>query len=499
MQTEPSPADPPSAEGPHLDDWWVCLRCRSVNRAATRRCYACGVSRSVDGQPVTSTRSRRVAVAVAVSGVSLALIAAGLWSVRAPAPAVVPSAPTHADATPSPSAPPAIAVGPSATPIGPAVYKVGQPVAVAGVEIHTVLRVEVWPGRDPAPTGERYLAVEVNIQANRGQTPRFDQMDYAVAIGSGAYRNALLLGRNPQLGSGTAALGRTVRAWVTFQVPGPGPFTLLYEYPLGENGQVVKTTIRLDPISKPTPEPTPQPTPRSTPGSQPPGSPANWGYPNAIRSTYYSGYGVISPTAQTVTFISGSWTQPRITCDGGSSTRLMAIWVGIEDSAGNDLQQLGTGAECDPGSTVPQYYAWFEMFPSPTVLVAIPVRPGDRFAASVQRRGSVWTLKLTNRTTGKGFSTNRTRATPGTVALWIVEAPSTQSTDPGMHVVPLAKYATVTVSSCQAVVAGVRGTIGAASWAHIRFDMATTGGLPKATTGGLRSSGSSFSSTWRHQ
>ena len=127
------------------------------------------------------------------------------------------------------------------------------------------------------------------------------------------------------------------------------------------------------------------------------------------------------------------------------------------------------------------------------------VRPGDRFTASVTRRGSSWTLTITNRTTGKRSSTKHVRATPGTLALWIVEAPSTQVTQVGLHVLPLAKFATVTMTSAQTVIGGIRGNVASPRWAHIRFDMTTTDGVAKAIASRLQDGGSAFTSAWRHQ
>ena len=115
------------------------------------------------------------------------------------------------------------------------------------------------------------------------------------------------------------------------------------------------------------------------------------------------------------------------------------------------------------------------------------------------RHGNTWTLAITNRTTGKKSSTNHVRHTPGTLALWIVEAPSTQVTQLGQHVIPLARYATVTVTSAQAVIGGVRSNVAGAPWAHFRFDMITSDGTPKAITSRLKSGGATFTSAWRHQ
>src|SRR5205814_9331879 len=67
-----------------------------------------------------------------------------------------------------------------------------------------------------------------------------------------------------------------------------------------------------------------------------------------------------------VTSVSGSWTQPSATCDGKHVTAF-GVWVGIDDDSTNpetgNLEQLGTAINCVVGSTRPQYYVWFEMFP----------------------------------------------------------------------------------------------------------------------------------------
>jgi hypothetical protein len=426
--------------------------------------------------------------------VSVALVAVIVWSVGSPSTTPVPTAP-QAQVAPTPVR--VVAAPPSPSPIPQTIYAVGQPVAVAGVETHTVVRVENWGGRDPAPPGERYLAVEVRINAAEGKNPKFDQLDYTVGNAPGDIRNAMTIGRDPQLSDGQLTSSGSVDAWVSFRIPDHGPFTLEYAYPLGHDGEVVRTLIRLDPISKATPEPTPPPQPRSTSGQQ---STDNWGYPSAFASTYYSGYGAISPQLQSaVTFVGGSWTQPVVSCDGSSRRRSMSIWVGIEDAGGSDLQQLGTGADCEPGTRRPFYYAWYEMFPSFPVLLSVSVRPGDRFTSSVTRSGDTWTLIIANRTTGKRSSTEHVRRTPGTLALWIVEAPSTQVTEVGQHVLPLAKFATVTMTSADAVIGGIRGNVAAASWAHFRFDMTTVDGVPKAAASGLKNGGSGFTSAWRHE
>ncbi len=493
----PGNPDPTSVSRETEGGWWACPRCRSLNRPGSARCYSCGTPFATAATDRGAAHTRRIATLGVAALASVALVSGLTWFASRPTATPQPSSAQATDSARPSRAP---VKSPSPPPSQQATYGIGQPVAVAGVETHTVLRVEVWPGRDSAPAGERYLAVEVEIQADVGKSPKFDQLDYTVRNQGGAVRNALPVGRIPQLGGGQLAPSTSVTAWVTFQVPDPGPYSLAYAFPLGHDGVVDRTVVRLDPIAPATPEPTSAPQPKATTGPESPPTSANWGYPTALTSTYYSGYGAISPLqTAAVTFVTGSWTQSQVTCDGSSQRRSMAIWVGIEDVAGNDLEQLGTGADCEPGTTRPRYYAWYEMFPSNPVLLSLSVRPGDQFTASVTRHGNTWTLAITNRTTGKKSSTNHVRRTPGTLALWVIEAPSTQVTQLGQHVIPLARYATVTMTSAQAVIGGVRSTVAGAPWAHFRFDMVTSDGAPKAITSKLKSGGTTFTSAWRHQ
>ena len=261
---------------------------------------------------------------------------------------------------------------------------------------------------------------------------------------------------------------------------------------LGLRDQVAVAPSNLDPRPLGSLPPLPKPTPAATapPRSTPPPIP-NEGAPTVVESTYYSGYGAQHFTDD-VTSVSGSWTQPTGTCNGTKETGF-APWVGIENDV--NLQQIGTGVLCLRGSAVPRYYVWYEMFPKATVDISMRARPGDKFTASVARSGNQWTLTIKNRTTGQNFSTVQVRATSGYVALWIDEAPSTQVTQLGDHVLPQTKVTPVTMTGCSATIGGVRGAI--AAWAHVRFDMVTSTGEAKATTSDLASGGASFKSTWR--
>jgi hypothetical protein len=368
---------------------------------------------------------------------------------------------------------------------------------VAGRETHLVLRAERWDR--PADTGRIYVAVEVRVTATAPDVP-FDSSYYQLRDGSGGLGTPIPNGRETALAYGRLETpGDTVSGWVTFETSDEGPYRLTYVLPLGANGALASIVVGFASASAPTPEPstTPTTTPRPTtdPNPFPSGIP-NWGYPTSRTSTFYAGYGATRPGAD-VSSVSGSWTQPRGSCSG-AATSAFSAWVGIDDNGLGNLEQLGTEIACVRGSRTPHYGVWYEMFPEVSHPVAMRALPGDRFTASVTNNGSRWILAITNRTTGQKWSITRTRTAAAAQALWVAEAPSSEVSDPGQHVLPLTNFGSVTFTSASAVVGGVRRSIGNAGWAHYRFDMTTSSGVMKTSTSGL-SGGSSFTVRWRHE
>jgi Peptidase A4 family len=115
-----------------------------------------------------------------------------------------------------------------------------------------------------------------------------------------------------------------------------------------------------------------------------------------VYSTNWSGYAVIGSTFTTAT---ASWTQVAITCKSGDGLTDMSPWVGIDGYGDNTVEQTGSSGDCD-GST-PDYYAWYEMYPRPYVVIDQTVRPGDQFTATVTHTtGKKYVLMLEDVTEG---------------------------------------------------------------------------------------------------
>src|SRR5262249_55297953 len=84
--------------------------------------------------------------------------------------------------------------------------------------------------------------------------------------------------------------------------------------------------------------------------------------------------------------VSAAWTEPTVNCRGVTGRRFSSFWVGLDGANSNSVEQLGTEADCR--RTTPVYFAWWEMFPNPSVNLPNRVRPGDHMSASVTFRGA---------------------------------------------------------------------------------------------------------------
>jgi Peptidase A4 family len=150
-----------------------------------------------------------------------------------------------------------------------------------------------------------------------------------------------------------------------------------------------------------------------------------------LTSGNWSGYGGPSAPGKKLTFASATWRVPSVKkVTGFSST-----WVGIDGFSNPDLIQTGTEQDFSNGKLV--YRAWWEILPAPeTIIGSLTISPGDTMSAFVRNTsGSKWLISITDVTTGKNFSINKTYTGPGTSAEWIQEAPSGPR-----GVLPLAHY-----------------------------------------------------------
>lgn len=210
----------------------------------------------------------------------------------------------------------------------------------------------------------------------------------------------------------------------------------------------------------------------------------------AASSTNWSGYAAYNAT---FTDVKGTWVQPTATCNSNGA-KYASFWVGLDGYKSSSVEQLGTDSDC-ANKNRPVYYAWWEMYPNPSNQISgFAVRPGDTITAEVSRVAMVYTLSLTNITTGKTFSTTQTSTAANTSAEWVAEAPS--SCFIFCRVLPLANYGTMTFTGASATSGTAKSISGYTNDSITMTD--ATGTTTRATVSALSTDGSSFSDTWHH-
>ena len=213
------------------------------------------------------------------------------------------------------------------------------------------------------------------------------------------------------------------------------------------------------------------------------------------NSLDWAGYAVTGPP---VTSVAGSWTQPTATCPG-TKLEESAFWVGIDGFNSTDptVQQIGTDADCAKGTKrhpgVAAYYAWYEMYPGPLVVLSETVNPGDALSGSVTVSGTSYVLSLTD--AGHwSFTTTQTSATAlNASAEWIAEAP-TEVVNGKTKVLSLTPFGSVTFSG-----ASVNGLpVNGAGLVDNQITMTKNkkGTIVEASTSPLNVSGTGFTVTW---
>ena len=238
----------------------------------------------------------------------------------------------------------------------------------------------------------------------------------------------------------------------------------------------------------------------------------------AVSSANWAGY---ADTNDTYTSVASSWTEPTVDCSSsggglnlglgsglgltglfdsllGGPSAASAFWVGLDGYSSTSVEQLGTDSDCDSGA--PSYYAWYEMYPNPSVDLpaADAVHPGDQISALVSSNaaGSSFTLMLKDSTAGWTFSTTQTGSGfARSSAEVIAEAPS-ECTAVFCSEVPLADFGQLGYSGSSLIdTAGKQGSLSAFNANEITM---SDNGTTLATPSSLSSDGSSFSVTWNN-
>ena len=210
-----------------------------------------------------------------------------------------------------------------------------------------------------------------------------------------------------------------------------------------------------------------------------------------VSSKNWSGYAAVAKSGVRLRYVAASFTVPSVNCAastlGSSGFAYASNWAGIDGFASNTVEQTGVDSFCDTSGTA-QYDAWYEMFPLDPVVFS-GVNPGDAVTVSVYFNGSVYSLTLTDLTTGGKLQTSQPCPQGSTCrdssAEMITEDPG--NAEP---VVDLADFGMANITGAAVTsVSGTHGTLAANSlWTSTEIVMKdaakTTMAQPSALYGG---------------
>jgi hypothetical protein len=117
------------------------------------------------------------------------------------------------------------------------------------------------------------------------------------------------------------------------------------------------------------------------------------------RSTNWSGYA--ADASPTYTLVTGKWQVPAATCIGTADEN-QAFWVGLDGFDDSTVEQGGTFEECN-GYT-PEYWAWWEMYPTNDIQLKYAVFPGDFMAATVSYASGTFKITVADTTHKHSFT-----------------------------------------------------------------------------------------------
>jgi hypothetical protein len=212
-------------------------------------------------------------------------------------------------------------------------------------------------------------------------------------------------------------------------------------------------------------------------------------------SPHWSGY--VDQGGGNYTEVQSTYIQPTVACTVANSWT--TFWVGMDGWSNGSVEQSGTMAYCTSAGRAPQYYAWWEMYPSNAIqYMTIAIHPGDKIHAQVNYSAGQYNLGVSDLSDGQSYSkpTNCTYSAgcQNSSAEWIIERAGSYGTNPVTYF-PLGDYGTMTLNGDDAAVNG-----GAAEPVNnnpnYQVNMVEGSSNTLATTSPLGVNGDSFTGTY---
>lgn len=205
----------------------------------------------------------------------------------------------------------------------------------------------------------------------------------------------------------------------------------------------------------------------------------------ASQSTNWSGYnqGSLEQGGKSFHQISGTWVVPTATAHRANEAEYSATWVGIGGgcldaactSTDATLIQAGTSQDVDSTGTA-SYSAWWEIIPAPSIAVSLPVAAGNTVSVNItETLPQIWSITITNQTTGLSWSITTPYASTYGTAEWIEETPVAIDSSGTVTVGPLPNLSQVHFDP------GAANSANPGLMSSEAIQLIDSGGLPLAT------------------
>jgi hypothetical protein len=207
-----------------------------------------------------------------------------------------------------------------------------------------------------------------------------------------------------------------------------------------------------------------------------------------------------SPVRTDFNLVKATWRQPAVHCQ--SAQAWTAFWVGMDGLfSPSTVEQGGSYAYCPTRGGAPQYWVWWEMWPSNSIQRVFQVRAGDTIFGSVKYVAAegIFSIYVKDLTTRRSF-TAHARCGRG---LTCARSSAQVITEDIQHAAgggyyPLANFGSATYTNVGFTdVRGSAGPISSGHWNNALINAADRHTV-YAVTSALSPHGSAFKVTWRH-
>ena len=145
--------------------------------------------------------------------------------------------------------------------------------------------------------------------------------------------------------------------------------------------------------------------------------------PSLGTSKNWSGYYL---NGSSFTAVSSTFTVPSVSAS--STSTYTAEWVGVDGVSNSNLIQAGVSEDYSAVTNRVTTYAWWEILPAPATRISLAIvspSAGDRMTVSIaQQSVGLWSIRVSDDTTGQVFTISQSYSGQLTSAEWIVEAPA---------------------------------------------------------------------------